>query len=335
MKKGKRNLILMTGTPLAKPEDAYGYLRLIAPEIYPTKAIFNAAHIAGRDYFDNPTGYKNEDGLNFSFMTNGARVFRREIDKDLPPVTYEPIMYDLYPEHWKVYKQIAEEAVKQLETKEVNGRQMVTAIQHSAVFNTLQQVVIGLEHYVDTHSTSVDKVRKQVAAFELLDSVVEALGERKLIVYAYYQKSISAITEYCQKYGAVQINGGLTAKQREENLDRFVNDPHCQILVGQPLSMGSGLDMLKDVCSDILFLELPTTANDFIQAVGRIDRNGQQERCHVRLAVAQNTVQVRRHVLLLQKDAQANKVQNPPYVSKKDLAYWIYGGDQDEAEVVS
>ena len=66
-------------------------------------------------------------------------------------------------------------------------------------------------------------------------------------------------------------------------------------------------------------------AKDFIQAVGRIDRNGQKERCHVRLAVAEGTVQVRRQKTLLDKDVQANRIQNPTKMTKQDLQDWIYG----------
>ena len=143
-------------------------------------------------------------------------------------------------------------------------------------------------------------------------------------MFAWYKNSIDTILEHSSKYGAVAVNGTLTTKQRNENIDKFVNDPDCKMLIGQPLSMGSGLDSLKDVCSDILFLELPMVSKDFVQAVGRIDRNGQQNRCHVKIAVANKTVQVRRQEALLRKDEVANVVQNPP-INYKNLRDWIYG----------
>ena len=62
-------------------------------------------------------------------------------------------------------------------------------------------------------------------------------------------------------------------------------------------------------------------AKDFIQAVGRIDRNGQKEVCRVRVASAKGTLQVRRQESLLAKDSEANKIQ----LTYKDLRDWIFG----------
>ena len=69
---------------------------------------------------------------------------------------------------------------------------------------------------------------------------MESLGDRKLIVYAYYQKAILALTEHGQQYGAVAVNGAMTSTQRERNIERFMTDPSCRLLIVQPLSMGSG-----------------------------------------------------------------------------------------------
>ena len=316
---GHRNLILMTGTPITTPMDAYGYCRLLNPDAYPTKGFFEAVHVAGRDMFDGVTAWAEEEKLQANFLYNGARAFRREIDQDLPEVTYEPMYYKLHPEHYAKYKQLAQEAFLEIEDGE-----SVDFLTQSALNNALQQVIIGYEQYFETEAER-KKARTKVAAFELLDTVMESLGERKLIVYAYYQKAILALTEHGQQYGAVAVNGAMTSTQRERNIERFMTDPSCRLLIGQPLSMGSGLDGLKNVCSDVLFLELPMVAKDFIQAVGRIDRNGQKERCHVRLAVAEGTVQVRRQRTLLDKDVQANRIQNPTKMTKQDLQDWIYG----------
>lgn len=318
--KGQRNLILMTGTPLTTPEDVYGFTRFYNPKAYPTRGFFDARHIGSRDMFERVQSWKDLDHLHENFMHNCARSFRREIDKDLPEVSYEPIFYELAPEHYAKYKQIAEHAML-----EIDQGDSVDFLTQSALQNALQQVIIGYEHYFETEAER-QRARKQVAALELLDEVMSSLGERKLIVFAYYQKAIQTLLSHGAAYNAVAVNGQLTAKQREQNLERFVSDPSCRLLIGQPLSMGSGLDTLKDVCHEVLFLELPMVAKDFIQAVGRIDRNGQTQRCRVMVAVAEGTVQVRRQKTLLDKDSLANRVQNPSTaMTKSDLRDWIYG----------
>lgn len=313
----KRNVILMTGTPVTTPEDVFGYTKFVDPAAYPTFSSFEYRHVEGRDIFNRVTGWKDLDTLNDNFLYNSCRAFRREIDMDLPDVTYEPIFYDLVPKHLDVYNKLAEEALLLIDENEE-----IDFLTQSGLQNALQQVIIGYSEYLpdDVKVTS----RKDIAALHLLDSIMADMGDRKLLVFAWYKNSIETILEHSSKYGAVAVNGTLTTKQRNENIDKFVNDPDCKMLIGQPLSMGSGLDSLKDVCSDILFLELPMVSKDFVQAVGRIDRNGQQNRCHVKIAVANKTVQVRRQEALLRKDEVANVVQNPP-INYKNLRDWIYG----------
>ena len=313
---GDRKLILMTGTPLTTPADVYGYTKFTSPDAYHSLAWFEAQHVEGRDMFGGVTGWKNEDLLNRNFMYNAARVFRREIDPDLPEVTYEPIVYELHPEHKAAYDKLAEFALLEVGDSKVDA----TTVQKLNMM--LQQIIIGYEGFFDSPAEAL-KARAKVAGLELLDSVMESLGDRKLIVFAYYQKAIQAILSHGEKYNAVAVYGGMSDSQRNASLDKFVNDPKCRLIIGQPISMGSGLDSLKDVCSDILFLELPMIAKDFIQAVGRIDRNGQKQRCHVRLATAAGTLQVRRQKALLAKDEEANKIQ----LTYKDLRDWIFGDE--------
>ena len=309
-----RSLILMTGTPLTTPEDVFGLTRFTNPLAYRSRMWFDAEHVAGRDMYNRVTGWKNEEKLNENFLHNSARVFRREIDPDLPDVIYEPINYELSPAHKAAYDKLAELALLEVEGDRVDA----TTVQK---LNTmLQQIIIGYEGFFDTAEGKA-KARKQVQGFELLDEVMAALGDRKLLVFAYYRTAIEALQEHGKQYGAVSVYGSLTDAQRQERLGAFVNDPGCRLLIGQPLSMGSGLDTLKDVCSDILFLELPMVAKDFTQAVGRIDRGGQKNRCHVRVATAAGTLQVRRQKALLEKDEQANKIQ----LTHKDLRDWIFG----------
>lgn len=309
-----RHLILMTGTPLTTPMDVFGYTRFTNPEAYGTKSVFESNHVAGEDQFGTVTAWKNQDRMNANFLYNSARVFRREIDPDLPEVTYEPITYELTPGHKAAYDKLAELALLELDGKTLDA----TTVQK--LNTTLQQIIIGYEGFYDTEEGRL-KARSEVEGFKLLDAVMEDMGERKLIVYAYYKKAIEALTDYGSKYGAVCVYGGMTDKTRNEALDKFTGDPNCRLLIGQPLSMGSGLDTLKEVCSDILFLELPMIAKDFTQAVGRIDRNGQKKRCHVRIATAEGTLQVRRQKALLDKDETANEIQ----LTHKDLRNWIYG----------
>lgn len=310
----ERKFIAMTGTPLTTPEDAYGYISLIYPDAYLSKQWFDAVHVESRDLFKEITAYKNEDRLNENFLFNSARVFRRDVDKYLPEVIFKPIFYELEKSHKEAYDKLAEDALLKYGSEEIGA----STIQKLHIM--LQQIIVGYESLFEDEK-SKQEARKKVKAFELIEQIMSELDGRKLIIFAYYQNTIQALKEFCKPWNAVEIYGKLTAKSKMKNLDSFVNNKDCQILIGQPQSMGSGLDSLKTVCSDALFIELPMIPNDLIQAVGRIDRNGQTETCRVRLACAKGTLQMRRQELLLAKDASANRIQ----YSYKDLRDWLFG----------
>lgn len=99
-----------------------------------------------------------------------------------------------------------------------------------------------------------------------------------------------------------------------------VHDPTCRVAIIHPRSAGYGLN-LQDACPDVLFVECPLSPIEFNQVVGRVDRNGQKRPVTIRIAVAENTIQMRLHQLLLAKDALANAVQG----GWQDLRDAMYG----------
>jgi SNF2 family DNA or RNA helicase len=112
----------------------------------------------------------------------------------------------------------------------------------------------------------------------------------------------------------------VSPKQQNLNVDRFLEDPTCRVLIAQPLSAGMGLN-LQGVSSDVLFLETPLVPKDFHQAVGRVYREGQTKTPNVRIAIAAGTIQERLHRQLLLKDELVNKVQ----IGFQNLREAIYG----------
>jgi len=69
----------------------------------------------------------------------------------------------------------------------------------------------------------------------------------------------------------------------------------------------------------VVFLELPMTARDMHQAIGRVYRQGQQSRVIVTIFIARRTIQ---HTLLkriLETEDLNNQVLNSPDSLRKDL----------------
>lgn len=109
---------------------------------------------------------------------------------------------------------------------------------------------------------------------EHLRNLVEA-GE-KLIVFAHHQEIIEAIAkEFGQRcvtcYGpdSTSPNGG----QRQRNVDRFQQDPHCQIIAGNYDTMGVGYTLTASW--HVVAAELDWVPGRMTQAEDRAHRIGQ------------------------------------------------------------
>jgi SNF2 family DNA or RNA helicase len=307
-------LSLLTGTPLSTPNDAYGYIKLLAPSVYRNKRHFDSLHVLERDYFENVVQWGNLDLLADNLMVNSVRILKEEVLPDLKQPIYVPIRYELDRAHMKLYRTLAEEQLLLLGD---GGK--IDATTAPRLYNALQQIVVNWAYF------SGDPGDKS-QSFALVDAVMDEVGsdkndQGKLMIFSNYRMTNRALTEYLAPYGAVAFYSEVSQKQQGINLQRFVEDPTCRVAIAQPQSAGYGLDALQYVCWDMLFLEAPIIPKDFTQAVGRIYRLGQKKPPTIRIGVAEGTIQVRLHEQLLAKDELVNKVQG----GWKDLRDAIYG----------
>lgn len=305
-----QHLMLLTGTPMTKPVDCYAFCKLIAPHLYRNMSQFANLHVDKVDFFNNPISWKNLDLLKENMQVNSTRVLREEVLKDLPPVQYIPIHYELEPAHRKLYYQLAEEQIIALES---GGK--IDATQASALYHALQQIVINYDYFSDNP-------KNVSSGLDLVDEVMEELGDDgKLVIFSNYRMTNRTLLRRLAKYNVVAAFGDNSAAQNQKNIDKFINDPRCRGLIGQPSSMGYGVDGLQKVCNDMLFLETPVVPRDFHQSVARLWRGGQSRPVNIRIAIAEGTCQVRLHKNLLNNDELVNKVQG----GFRDLRDSIYG----------
>lgn len=306
-----RYLLPLTGTPINKPGDAYAYIKLIAPGVYRNQRQFDRLHVAETDDYGNVEKWCNLDVLAENMKIHSGRLLLRDARADMPEPLFTPVNYKLDPAHMKLYRRIAEERLVEFE----NGKE-VDAISASALRSALQQVVINWGEFDDNPN-------RVPAIFDLIEEVLEEIGERKLVVAAHFIRTNRYLHKALAKYRAVAVYGDISKSDKQKAIQRFIRDPACRVILVQPSSAGFGVDGLQHVCYDMLVVEAPTTPTPFQQVVARLDRDGQENPVHVRVAIAAGTVQVKMFRRLLDNDELANSVQG----GYKDLRSSIYGSE--------
>lgn len=301
-------LQLLTGTPLSNPGDGYAYVKLKTPMVYKSQKQFEDIHVEERDYFGNIQKWRNLQLLKDNLMLQSVRLLTADVLKHLHKPNYIPLPYDLDPEHRRLYDQLMNEQLLLLP----DGGQ-IDATSAGRLYNMAQQIVLNAAHFMGVEYRS--------AGYDLIDHVCDEIdvdnqgvnedgtpAASKLIIFTYYRMTSAAVVEYLRARGAVACYSDISSKQQETNIDRFMNDPACRILVAQPTSAGFGLNP-QHVCSEVLFLEEPVVPKDFHQGVGRVYRDGQTKVPNIRIAIAEGTIQNRLHERLLMKDELVNRVQ--------------------------
>jgi SNF2 family DNA or RNA helicase len=290
-------LLLLTGTPLSTPIDAYAYIKLIAPGTYRTLQHFENVHVESRDIFDKVTEWKNLELVAENMRKNSIRVLREDVLKELPPVTHTPLAYELSSKHYALYKKLATEELLEMEA---GGKIDATSV--SALFHALQQIILNPDVFAEDPTF-------EAAGVEMLDEIMAELGDKKLVVFTNYRMTNAKLEKHtAEKYNGRTIYGGTSNAKQQAALDEFVNNPTCRSLTLQVQAGGMGIDDLQTVCNDMLFLEFPTIPSWYHQAVARLHRNGQKFPVNVRVAIAEGTTQPDRFRRLMDNDQLVNTV---------------------------
>lgn len=307
-----RPLQILTGTPLAKPGDAFAYVRLLTgKEIYRNKRHFEQLHVGDVDDYGNVKTWTNLELLAQNMKVRSSRIIRREVRKELPAIIYQPVPYELDPAHHKLYTRLADEKLVELD----NGTE-INAITAQKLRSSLQQIVCNWGHFESNPE-------RRPAVLDVIENTFEEIGsQKKLVIVANFQMTNRYMLEALKEFGAVAVYGEVTPTAKQAAIRRFVEDPACRTILLQPQSAGLGVDGLQHVCSDMLVIEAPQLALHFHQVVARLDRDGQESPVLCRVAVAQRTIQVRLFKELLANDSMVNSIQG----GYQDLRDAIYGG---------
>ena len=305
-----RPRLMLTGTPMNNPMDAYGLLKFVAPGLYRNMKQFERLHVAERDFFGNPSKWDNLDLLAKNMTVNAKRILLADVYDQMPEVSYIPLNYDLDPKHLKLYRKLAEEELLRLPD---GGK--IDATQATRLVHALGQIVANWGHFAGDPELEANII-------ELTKEKLDELGDGKLLIFAHYRMTVALLADKLAKFGTVTVNSEVTQKQKENNLERFKTDPKCRVMVAQVKSAGYGLDKLQTVCNHVLYAEPCTSPRDFHQANARLIRLGQTKPVQVYMAIASGTLQARAFNNLLNKDEVVNQVIR----NVADLRDMIFGG---------
>jgi len=266
---------ILTGSPITKsPLDLYKQCEFLDEYLldhssyytFRTRyAVMRQANFNGRSV-EIVVGYKNLGELSDKIKPFSYRVLKDDC-LDLPKKTFMKRIITLTSEQEKVYKQMKEMALAQL-----NGKLLTTANALSQLMR-LHQITCG--HFkANDGSTQAIKNNRLTELMGVLEEI-----EGKAVIWAHYQFDVKTIVNSIeQTYGknSVVTYYGLTPdKERQDNLKQFQNPTSSvRFIVGTPQTGGYGITLTA--ASTMIYYSNGYDLEKRQQSEARIDRIGQE-----------------------------------------------------------
>jgi hypothetical protein len=109
---------------------------------------------------------------------------------------------------------------------------------------------------------------------DALESLLDQIGENKMIVITNYQYEIDMICKRFAEFSPMFIDGRTKGRDRPEIITRFQNDPKFRLIVLHPAAAGHGITLTS--ARYMTFFSMTNNYEHEYQSAKRIERYGQQ-----------------------------------------------------------
>ena len=252
-------------------------------------------------------GYRNLGELSEKLKPFSYRVLKDDC-LDLPKKTFMKRIIQLTTEQKRVYDQI-----KQMALAELNGK-MTTTMNVITQLMRMQQITCG--HFKADDGTTQEIKNNRI--IELMDVVEEIQG--KVVIWAHWRNDIETIVKHLkEEYGdnSVVTYYGDTTTEERQNAIREMQDTNSSVrfLVGTPQTGGYGITLTG--ASTMIYYSNGYDLEKRQQSEARIDRIGQEKPMTYIDIIAEDTVD-EKIVKSLKK-----KVNIATQVMGEELKAWI------------
>jgi SNF2 family DNA or RNA helicase len=132
-------------------------------------------------------------------------------------------------------------------------------------------------------------------------------SDEKCIVWTSFTENADWLAACLRSFGACRVHGKLSMLTRNRNIDRFVGEPSCRVLVATPGAAKEGLTLT--VANHVIFYDRTFSLDDYLQAQDRVHRISQSKTCYVTNLIMQDSIDEWVDILLHSKQLAAQLAQ--------------------------
>ena len=201
------------------------------------------------------------------------QVSKRDALKELPPISENVVECEITNK--RAYKKAKGDLLQFIEDKFKDEEKVEKAARAEFLvkLSTLKQLSLeGKEKFIKKWT----------------EEWMEANEEEKLLVFASQSTILAKIAGEFKE--GLLITGSTTTKKRDEILKKFFLQKESRVLFANIGCLGTGVDGLQKVCSNMAILELPPRPSDLVQVIGRLERSGQENPVTIQYLLSPETI---------------------------------------------
>lgn len=277
--------VVLTGTPIEnRPEEIWALWHFLDKKSCPAHYEFMQTYYESEEteYFVRGGGGAKRKKKNFGTPRNledlqyrlrTSIMIRRKTDdvlKELPPKRRQIIelpnkdMGDLIQQEFEAYREY-----KAIQQAKANAKTLTSE-------SSYRERISQLQNDENQSMANLANARKRLAVKKVpyvIEHVEDCLeSTEKVILFAYHRDVIELLQSHFGNR-STHLYGGMTQGSKQENVDRFCNDPEIKVFIASIIAAGVGLNLT--VSNHQVFAELDWVPGRIEQAEKRAHRIGQ------------------------------------------------------------
>jgi len=299
------HIVLLSGTPsLSRPFDIYHQINMLRPnllgdnkfEFAKTYCSLHVAHRSqGKTYQDFSKGARLTELNVLLSQTLMIRRLKEHLLNELPPKRRQIIRLKLKALDTRTAKSSCIQGVD----NSMYGSSDTLTVTSPEKGNDYEEVKVGKDdsckkspRHFSHQEIGIAKIPGFSDWFSnhlIHDNMDSHSSCQKTIIFAHHLKVLDGVQVFLSEKGIefVRIDGSTQSRERKEAVDSFRLNPEVKVAIIGITAGGVGLDFSS--AQNVVFVELPRSSSDLLQAEDRAHRRGQTNAVNIYIFCAKNT----------------------------------------------
>ncbi len=286
----------LTGTPIENYLiELKSLFDIIIPGYFPSKAAYRESFVIPIEKFQDAEARRLLSNLTNPFL---LRRKKTEVLHDLPEKVEKISLCDLSSQQRSLYTEAVEKQRESfLHALQTEGEK-VPYLHIFSLLNTLKRIC---NHPCLVNKDFAHLSKYKSGKWELFKEILQEAREsnQKVVVFTQYLDMMDIIIEHLKESDIAYATIRGSTKNRKEMLDKFKNDPKCEVFVASLKAVGVGVDLVS--ASVVIHYDRWWNPAKENQATDRVHRIGQNRGVQVFKLVTKHTIEEKIHSLIEKK----------------------------------